>query len=34
MAWYVHTGQAMSSSAIHFQKGLTLPEFQRLYGIK
>ena len=22
----------MSRSAIHFQKGLSLPEFQRLYG--
>ena len=32
MGWYAHTSQSISRSAVQFQKGLSLPEFQRLYG--
>jgi hypothetical protein len=32
MSWYMNTSQIMARSGIRFQKGLSLPEFQRLYG--
>lgn len=32
MDWYTDTSEIMARSGIQFQKGLSLPEFQRLYG--
>lgn len=32
MEWYTDASLAMARSAIQFQKGLSLSEFQRLYG--
>jgi hypothetical protein len=30
--WYTDTAQIMGRNAIQFQKGLSVPEFQKLYG--
>ena len=32
MEWYTNTSLVMARSSIQFQKGLSLPSFQRLYG--
>ena len=32
MEWYIDTSSLMARSGIQFQKGLSLPDFQRLYG--